>query len=178
VAVLLHSCNCLLWGANGISVDGITIPDPASLYPDQIARAGPGARLPEATNPVMVLEGGRPSLAASTIGVGLQQVALQNLIYILDFGMDAQKAVDQPNFQGGLVRIGPSGVDAMDPGTEAMDSTFPIEVIDGVRSRGQAVSTRGTAPQAGYWIAIQIDPKTHQLTRGLTRRLNSFAEGY
>jgi hypothetical protein len=42
----------------------------------------------------MVLEGGRPSLAASTIGVGLQQVALQNLIYILDFGMDAQKAVD------------------------------------------------------------------------------------
>ena len=99
--VLLHSCNCLLWGANGISVDGITIPDPASLYPDQIARAGPGARLPETTNPVMVLEGGRPSLAASTIGVGLQQVALQNLIYILDFGMDAQKAVDQPNFQGG-----------------------------------------------------------------------------
>jgi len=66
----------------------------------------------------------------------------------------------------------------MDPGTEAMDSTFPIEVIDGVRSRGQAVSTRGTAPQAGYWIAIQIDPKTRQLTRGLTHRLNSFAEGY
>ena len=100
VAAVLHSCNCLLWGTTGIFVDGISIPDAATFQQDAIARAGAGIRLPETTNPVIVLKNGEPVLASSTIGSALHEVTLQNLINVLDLGMDPQRAVNQPDFQG------------------------------------------------------------------------------
>ena len=45
VASIVHSINCVLWGATGIFVDGISIPDSASFQQGAIANAGPGARL-------------------------------------------------------------------------------------------------------------------------------------
>ncbi len=80
---MLHSCNCLLWGSTGIFVDGVSIPDAATFQQDAIERAGPGRRLPETTNPVIVLKNGEPVLASSTIGSALHEVTLQNLINVL-----------------------------------------------------------------------------------------------
>jgi gamma-glutamyltranspeptidase len=57
-------------------------------------------RLPESTTPLIVLKGGKPVLASVAVGSGLHNVTLENLINILDFGMDPQTAVNQPNTQG------------------------------------------------------------------------------
>jgi hypothetical protein len=65
-----------------------------------ILNASPGMRLPESTNPLIVLKNGKPVLASVAIGSALHDVTLENLINVLDFGMDPQTAVNQPNTQG------------------------------------------------------------------------------
>jgi len=172
VAAVLHSCNCLLWGSTGIFVDGVSIPDAATFQQDAIARAGRGVRLPETTNPVIVLKNGEPVLASSTIGSALHEVTLQNLINVLDLGMD-------PNFQGPFWGVELTGPAKSEPNKEVLDPGFRDQVIDGVKSRGQAIyEGKNGYSQSGYWTGILIDPKTRALSGGASRKLNSFVEGY
>jgi hypothetical protein len=56
VAAILHSINTIGWGATGIFVDGISIPDSATFQQPVIAKLKPGDRLPDTTNPVIVLK--------------------------------------------------------------------------------------------------------------------------
>ena len=52
-------------------------------------------------------------------------------------------------------------------------------MVDGLKKLGQEIyEGREGATQAGYWIGIKIDPSTRALSGGVTRRLNSFVEGY
>ena len=179
VAALLHSCNCELWGTTGIFVDGISIPDPAAVQQAVISRTEPGGRLPDPTNPVIVLKDKRPVLAASAIGRGLQEVMLQNLINVLDLGMDPQVAVNRPNFLGVFTGINANGSSQPQLTKEVLDYGFPDSVIKGLKKRGQDIYVGPNAgAQSGYWIGIQIDPKSRALSGGATRRLNSFVEGY
>jgi len=179
VAALLHSCNCFEWGATGIFVEGISIPDSATFQQAAISRTGPGHRLPETTDPLIVLKDKRPVLASSAIGSALQEVTLQNLINILDLGMDPQTAVDLPNFQGPFVGISANGWSGMQLTKEVLDRGFPASVIKGLKKRGQDVyQGSGGWGQSGYWIGIRIDPKTGELSGGASQRLNSLVEGY
>jgi gamma-glutamyltranspeptidase/glutathione hydrolase len=179
VAAVLHSCNCLLWGSTGIFVDGVSIPDAASFQQDAIARAGRGVRLAETTNPVIVLKNGKPVLASSAIGSALQEVTLQNLINVLDLGMDPQSAVNRPDFQGPFLGMNLAGPVQRQLNLEVLDRGFTNGVVDGLKKLGQEIyEGREGATQAGYWIGIKIDPGTRALSGGVTRRLNSFVEGY
>src|SRR4029077_13485154 len=108
-ASILHSLNGLLWGSTGIFVDGISIPDSACFQQQAIASAGFGVRLPEATNPLIVLKGGKPVLASTTIGSDLHVATLQNLFNVLDFGMDPKTSVDQPNTRGPFLGMSVTG---------------------------------------------------------------------
>ena len=179
VAAILHSCNCIGWGTSGIFVDGVSIPDAATLQQDAIARAGQGVRLPETTNPVIVLKNGEPVLASSTIGSALHEVTLQNLINVLDLGMDPQHAANRADFQGPFLGMGLSGPSQRQLTKEVLDPGFREKVVDGLKKRGQEIyEGRDGAYQSGYWVGIQIDPKTRTLSGGASRRLNSFVEGY
>src|SRR5262249_14661711 len=60
VAAVLHSINASFFFGGGIFVDGISIPDSASIQQGQIANIKPGERLPEVTDPVIVLKDGKP----------------------------------------------------------------------------------------------------------------------
>src|SRR5262249_49281584 len=84
VASVLHSINTVLWGSTGIFVDGVSIPDSGAINQRVILAAGPGTRLYEGMNPLIVLKQGKPYLASSAVGSGLFQVTLQNLINVLD----------------------------------------------------------------------------------------------
>src|SRR5262245_16408335 len=97
---VLHSINAYYWGNTGIFVDGISIPDSTSLAQSQIARIKPGDRLPEGTNPVIVLKNDKPYLASSCVGSVLHQATMSNLVNVLDFGMDLKRSIDTPNFLG------------------------------------------------------------------------------
>jgi gamma-glutamyltranspeptidase/glutathione hydrolase len=179
VAALLHSCNCVLWGTTGLFVDGISIPDPAVFQQAGVARTEPGGRLPDSTNPVIVLKDNRPVLASSAVGSGLQEVTLQNLINVLDLGLDPQAAVNRPNFLGPFLGITTNGSPKPELTKEVLDRGFPPSVVKGLKRRGQDVyAGLDGGAQSGYWIGIQIDPKGKALWGGATRRLNSFVEGY
>src|SRR5262249_37519229 len=109
LAALCHSINTTWWGSTGIFVDGVSIPDSASFQQVEIAQAGPGNRLPDVMNPVMVTKDGQPKLASACIGASLHETTIQHLVSVLDFGMAPHEAVDAPVFLNPL----PTAVDAL-----------------------------------------------------------------
>ena len=169
VAVVLHSINTDLWGTTGIFVDGVSIPDSASGQQREIARVGPGRRLTEATNPVLVLKAGKPVLASVAIGSALHDVTLENLISVLDFGMEPQVAVEQPNTQGSYFEKEVIG-----------QGEFVQSVLDGVEARGQPIKiiSRYAQGRPGFWIGIQINSDAHKLRGAGTPLLPVLVEGY
>ncbi len=179
VACILHTLNGVLWGTTGIFVDGVSIPDSAAFQQQTIAAIGGGARLPNTTNPLIVLKDGKPILASAAIGSALQMATVENLINVLDFGMDPKSAVEQPNTLGpylGMVANAP-------PKPEYEKETFregefPKSVLDQLRDKGQAVKVINDHSQDGYWIGIQLDPAARKLKGATTRKLPSLVEGY
>jgi gamma-glutamyltranspeptidase/glutathione hydrolase len=181
VASILHTLNGILWGSTGIFVDGISIPDSASLQQPLVAMAGPGKRLPDTTNPLIVLKDGKPVLASAAVGSALHQATLQNLINILDFGMDLKASLATPNTQGAYLGTTLTGPGRQQPEVETVaDGDFTPAMLEAVRARGQAVKVipRTDQSQLGYWIGVQINPKTHKLTGAVTAQLPAMVEGY
>jgi gamma-glutamyltranspeptidase/glutathione hydrolase len=179
VLSLLHSINTVLWGASGIFVDGISIPDPASFQQAKIAEAGPGGRLAESTNPLLVLKSGKPVLASMAIGAALHAATLHNVINVLEFGLEPQSSVDQPSPRGPPLGRPKKGRLTFDRSKEVVGrGDFSPEVIAGVQSKGQALEIVTDSAQLGYWIGIQIEPETGKLRGGVSRQLNGIAEGY
>ena len=127
---------------------------------------------------MIVLKNGEPVLASSAIGSGLHEVTLQNLINVLDLGMDPQHAANQADFQGPFLAMTLIGTQRQ-LAKEVLDPGFQEKVVEGLKKRGQEIyEGRDGASQSGYWVGIQIDPKTRTLSGGASRRLNSFVEGY
>jgi|CZKC01.1.fsa_nt_gi gamma-glutamyltranspeptidase/glutathione hydrolase len=179
VAVILHSCNGILWGATGIFVDGISIPDSAVFQQRAIAEAGPGVRLPESTNPLLVLKGGKPVLASVAIGSALHDATLENLINVLDFGMDPETSVNQPNTRGPYMGVVANASGKPEYEKEAIgEGEFSQSVLDGVEARGQPIKLVPKYGQPGYWIGIQIDPSAHKLKGATTPLLPALVESY
>lgn len=188
IAALTHSINTVTWGTTGITVDGITIPDAASFQQAALQAAinagGPGARLPDPINPILVLKDGKPVLGASSIGSGLYEITLQGLVNILDYGMGPQAAIDTakfvelmlppaqaliPNTAAGLAK--PSG--SLGP------STTKVVADARALANGRRLDLGGYFGfPPGYWAAITIDPLTHRLRGGGSPQLNGNAEGY
>jgi gamma-glutamyltranspeptidase/glutathione hydrolase len=164
VAVLNHTINTMLWGNTGLFVDGVSIPDSGRFQGAEIARAGPGKRLPIGMSPVIVLRDGKPVLGSSTTGGGLHEKHLQVLMNILDFDMDPQSATDTPVFFSD---------------GEFIDGSFDPSVVEGVKKLGSKMSI--AAPQKvnrGYWVGVQIDPVTGRMRGGVSRGLEGQVVGY
>jgi gamma-glutamyltranspeptidase/glutathione hydrolase len=161
MAAVVHSINTVAWGATGIFVDGISIPDSASFQQAAIAAAGPGARLPEPTNPGVVLKDGRPFLAFGSIGSGLHIRTVAALISVLDFARTPQQAINEPSL--GSFEFG--GIRKLTVGCNEFTPQFRQAVSD----LGQEVAE--SDPLRGYWIGIQIDPRTGELHGGSIREL-------
>lgn len=100
VAALLHTINTVLWGENGIFVDGISVPDSASFQQPQVESSGPGSRLRAlfSHSPLIVTMDGRSVLGLSSVGRGLHWEAVKVLFNALDFGMNPKEANDAPSF--------------------------------------------------------------------------------
>ncbi len=181
VAALLHTINTATWGSTGIVVEGVSIADPAAGQQPTIARVGPGARLPEPTNPLIVFKDGKPVLASSSIGMGVHEVTLQSVLNVLDYGMDPKAAVDTGQFLrplvGGLAREA-----STEPGSQIVaEGELGPTLLDAVRALGQSIKVVPRAQAAswrGGWVGIRLDPATGRLQGGTTRLYNGWALGY
>jgi gamma-glutamyltranspeptidase/glutathione hydrolase len=161
MAAVVHSINTVSWGSTGIFVEGISIPDSAAFQQHAVAAAGPGRRLPDPTNPGLVLKGGKPVMAFGSIGAGLHIRTVGSLIGVLDFGLTPQQAINEPSI--GCFEMG--SIQRLTVGSKE----FAPEFLQAVRDLGQDVIE--SDPMRGYWIGIQVDPVTRELHGGSIREL-------
>ncbi len=174
LAAVTHTIYAAVWGNTGIFVDGVSISDSASFQQEAIKRAGPGRRLPDAQSPLIVTRNGKPVLASTAIGGGIHQRNFQVLANILEFGMDAQSAVDAPAFLLQEWR------DDRSIGRVSRGAFNP-KLLEGVRTLGQEIKelSRGQRDMfVGYWAGIEIDTKTGNFRAAGTAELPSYAKGY
>jgi gamma-glutamyltranspeptidase / glutathione hydrolase len=181
VAALTYTINTGRWGI-GIFVDGVSIADPASFSQTLVARTAPGARLPIAINPVIVLKEGSPVLASAAIASALHETTLQNVTSVLDFDMDPASASQAPEF---LLYVYPSIrqlVGDVPVHTRTVPAgDFPAVLLDSVRALGQPVvevAPERTAPLRGGWIGIRRDPVSGRLQGVAAPAWGGLAEGY
>jgi gamma-glutamyltranspeptidase/glutathione hydrolase len=172
IAVLEHTINTASWGTTGIFVDGISIPDSGALNQKSIKEAGPGARVPDATHPLLILKGKNPYLACGSIGGGMYEVTLQNVVNVLDFGMSPKTAADAPCILqcGGPARPQPFPI-----------GDFSDTVLNALQALGQDVKLVTKEEQGllrGYWVGVRIDPVTGKLEGAAPKLLNGCAMGY
>ena len=181
VAAILHSCNCFGWGSSGIFVDGVSVPDSATLQQRAIAAVGPGVPLPEPSNPIIVLRDGMPVLALTGTGTLLPEMTLQNLVNILDFGMDPKTAIEQPHFYGPFYERGAPGSSGPAVDKEMLrEGDFSQQTLERLHARGQAVQLVRDVPPGtgGEWIAIQIDVTSHKRAGGVPAGTGAHLEGF
>jgi gamma-glutamyltranspeptidase/glutathione hydrolase len=166
VAAVNHTINTVLWGNTGIFVDGISIPDSAAFQPNEVAKAGPGHRLPNGMSPLLILRDGKPVLGSAATGGGLHAKTLQVLLNILDFDMDPQSAVDTPAFVGW-------NPPAFEQGT------FDPKTLEGLNEFGvKAAAEKDAGTSRGYWVGVQLDPKTGIMKGGVSSGIEGAVVGY
>ena len=78
--------------------------------------------------------------------------------------MSPQEAVDAPKVFG----------------TTIQQSDFDVEVVGTARLLGAKLNVveRFAGNQLGFWVGLQIDPVTGEVTPGKIRKLNGIADGY
>ncbi len=153
VAAITHTINTAAWGDTGIFVDGISISDAAWFQQARMAETGPGNRLPEETNPTIVLEGDEPVLASSSIGV-VHQRTLSVLYPLLTYDVSIAPAFEH---QGVLW---PDFTDFTADGIveQVLEGSYDATLLDDVRALGLSVSEIPEVSHhsyRGYWVGIQ-----------------------
>ncbi len=118
-----------------------------------------GGKRPRITlSPTLVTRGGQPYLVLSTPGGDNQdQALLQVLLNVLDFGMNAQRAVEAPRFQ---TRHLVSSFDnhGMNPGDLLLDERIPQETVTELAARGHKTSVRPRFASGAAPVIVRIAP--------------------
>ena len=130
LVAMCHSINTAMWGATGLNVGGISIPDAASFQQGVLAQVNPGDFLPNPMNPTVVFKDGRAVLACSSVGSGLMSVTLQSVHAMLALGLDVKQAVQRPRLHGSNLQSGDSVISgAGEKGKTRMNMTERIAEV-------------------------------------------------
>jgi gamma-glutamyltranspeptidase/glutathione hydrolase len=124
-------------------------------HPNELA----GGKRPRVTlSPTLVTRQGKPFLALSTPGGDNQdQALLQLLLNVVEFGMNAQSALEAPRFQ---TRHLVSSFDnhAMSPGDLLVDDRVASDTLTNLGSRGHHVETRNRWSSGAAPTMIRFTP--------------------
>ena len=124
-------------------------------HPNELA----GGKRPRITlSPTLVLKEGRPYLALSTPGGDNQdQSLLQILLDVVDFGMNAEQAIEAPRFQ---TRHLVSSFDnhAMNPGDLLLDERINSAVVTELAERHHRIGTRSRWSSGAAPVLIRVTP--------------------
>jgi gamma-glutamyltranspeptidase/glutathione hydrolase len=123
VAVMMHTCTADPW-INGFFHAGISIPAAAGWTTRTPVPPGGRITIDGAEN--IAFRDGLPVLASGSPSGSLLTCVLQNMVNILDFGMDIEESVLRPRF--GFTGVG--------SGRLAVEAGMPETVLDGLRRRG------------------------------------------
>ena len=146
VAAICHTINTDNWGNSGIFVNGVSVPGAASEQQVFVDKVGPGAYLPDTTNPIMVLRDGLPAIASSCIGSDLHSATVQNLYNMLNFGMSMGESRSTPKFQS---------IDWQNLNQKVQRNVFSQSLIEAVQAMGMSFTFVDHGPSE-YWIGLQL----------------------
>ena len=150
------------------------VPNMYGLIQSAANAIAPGKRPLSAMTPTIVLKDGKPLLLlGSPGGPTIISTVLNDLISVVDNGLNVQQAADAPRFHHQYL-----------PDVLQVEKAFPLAVVEQLRSTGYTVSRSGEADEhnPGVWgdsELIYIDPKTGVRMAGHDHR-HSFgsAAGY
>jgi gamma-glutamyltranspeptidase/glutathione hydrolase len=148
VVAVCHTINTAKWGNSGIFVDGVSVPAPGYFQQARMKKYGPGAYLPDTTNPVLVLRNGIPAMASSCIGSDLHSATVQNLYNMLLFDMDMPQSRSTGKFQS---------VEWHTLFQKARSGAFSQSLIDSVQAMGLNIRLVDNWASE-YWIGLRIPP--------------------
>jgi len=124
-------------------------------HPNELA----GGKRPRITlSPTLVLRDGKPYLALSTPGGDNQdQSLLQILLDVVEFGMNAEQAIEAPRFQ---TRHLVSSFDnhAMNPGDLLLDERINSSVMTELAERHHRIGTRSRWSSGAAPVLIRVTP--------------------
>ncbi len=118
-----------------------------------------GGKRPRVTlSPMLVTENGKPFLALSTPGGDNQeQSLLQLFLNMVEFGMNAEAAVEAPRFQTRHL-ISSFDNHAWDLGDLLLDERIPTEVATELAEKGHKVGTRSRWASGAAPVMVHILP--------------------
>ena len=148
VVAICHTINADNWGNSGIFVDGVSIPAPSYHQRERIHKVGPGAYLPDTTNPVLVLRDGIPVVASSCIGSDLHSATVQNLYNMLLFDMNMSQSRATGKFQS---------MDWTSMNQRVRRGAFSQSLIDAVQAMGLRITLVDNWASE-YWIGLRLIP--------------------
>lgn len=172
VATVLHSCMSMPW-SNGLFVDGVSVAAAGAHYLRVMPK--PGDRISSVVVPNMLCREGRPVLASGSPSQSLLACVLQNVVNVVDFGMDIEESVHRPRFGGPSL----SSVLLGGPSATMVEADIDPVIRDEVAKRG--VATDIVNPWnylCGSFEAILIDPVTGQRSACGDPRRNTTVEGF
>ncbi len=161
MAAIVHTSNTAIWGTTGIFVDGVSIPDPAAFQQGLVAQTGPGGRLPDPTEPLVITRDGKPLAALSSIGAGLHQKTVSVLLNLIDFRMGIKQAVDAPSLHSPKYEADGSSR------PQVFAGDFCGHLLDDLRGMGLEVAAVPPSPSPvariyimrGYVVGAAVDPE-------------------
>lgn len=122
-------------------------------------------------NPTIVLKDGRPYLGSVSIGAAFHEVNVENLLSVLEFGLNPRTAVDQPQIRKKWPVSDPLHLPAGE------FSTPLVEALRARRLEVDAVTDLSLASPAGSWAGVRFDSARGRWQAGLTRQRKGWAIG-
>jgi len=141
------------------------VPNMYGLIQSAANAIAPGKRPLSAMTPTIVLKDGKPFLVAgSPGGPTIISTVLNDVISIVDNGLNVQQAADAPRFHHQYL-----------PDVLEVEKAFPSPVVEKLRGEGYTVNRANEADEhnPGVWgdsELIYIDPKTGVRMAGHDRR--------
>lgn len=133
-----------------------------NTWPDHPNRIEPGKRPRTTLTPTLVLRDGRPVLAISVAGGDMQdQAALQILLNVIEFGMNAEQAYAAKRFSTNHF-IGSFGQDRPSLASLEVNTSVSRQVLDELKRRGHHITT--TSGNIGGVAMLYLDQATGIVT--------------
>ena len=148
------------------------------LDPERANRLEPGKKPRTTLTPSLALRNGKPFLAWGTPGGDIQdQANLQVFLNIVDFGMDAQSAIEAPLIQ--ILDYPPSFFPRRSsPGSMVVESRLDAEVAAKLEAMGHKIRPAGPW-SLGDVTVIEVDPERGVIFGAAgPRRNKSYAVAY
>jgi gamma-glutamyltranspeptidase/glutathione hydrolase len=169
MVAITHSINTAYWGITGITIDGITIGDPAGYQQAELSRVKPGDRLPASTQTGILFKGADPVIGFASMGLGLHQRTFQGLLNVTAFGMDVAEAVNTADFFMPQIDANGKATMLLPPGR------FSHHVLNETGYAWRELPLADIRTAEGKWVAVARDPKTGELQAASHNRSNSAA---